>query len=125
MVAYSFKKRFAEPILEGRKSRTIRAVGKRVHAKPGDVLQLYIGMRTKHCRLIAAPTCTYAGPIVIDWTETIIMAHGGRILDLEGFAQADGFANLADMRAFWKREHAGVERFEGVMIRWTPLHRAD
>ncbi|MEJ0016825.1 MAG: ASCH domain-containing protein [Acetobacteraceae bacterium] len=47
MVAYSFKRDFAAPILAGIKRQTIRA-DRRRHARPGEVLQLYTGMRTKH-----------------------------------------------------------------------------
>lgn len=56
MVAYSFQKRFVEPIRSGRKRQTIRADRKR-HARPGEVLQLYSGMRTNAiatCRISAA-----------------------------------------------------------------------
>jgi hypothetical protein len=58
MVAYSFKERFAEPILNGTKGGTIRASRKGPlraatggHAKPGEELQLYTDMRTRNCRL--------------------------------------------------------------------------
>ena len=48
MVAYSFKRRFREPILAGSKQQTIRADRKR-HARRGEALQLYTGMRTTQC----------------------------------------------------------------------------
>ena len=57
MVAYSFRPRFIEPILGGRKRQTIRAIGRRRHARPGDPLQLYAGMRTRNCRLIGRAIC--------------------------------------------------------------------
>lgn len=71
MVAYSFKKQFIRPILIGLgaplspdefavgmdefgnvsrpvgKRQTIRALGKRRHARPGELVSLYFGMRTK------------------------------------------------------------------------------
>ena len=56
MVAYSFKARFAEPILAGTKLHTVRAPRKR-DARPGEELQLYRGMRTRQCALIARKTC--------------------------------------------------------------------
>lgn len=51
MVAYSFNRRFVQAIESGIKSQTIRAPRRR-HARPGERLQLYTGMRTKACRLI-------------------------------------------------------------------------
>jgi hypothetical protein len=53
MVAYSFNRRFVPAIESGIKSQTIRAPRRR-HARPGEWLQLYTGMRTKSCRLIRA-----------------------------------------------------------------------
>lgn len=41
MVAYSFQPRFAAPIEQGLKTHTLRAAGKRRHARVGEALQLY------------------------------------------------------------------------------------
>ena len=49
MVAYSFNSRFEVAIREGWKTQTIRA-GRKRHARPGEMLQLFCGMRTAHCR---------------------------------------------------------------------------
>lgn len=70
MVAYSFRQRFVAPIQVGLgtiehipgteyapKRQTIRANRKR-HARPGEELQLYCGMRTKGCFLIGRARCT-------------------------------------------------------------------
>jgi hypothetical protein len=46
VVAYSFRQQFRPPILAGTKRQTIRADRKR-HARPGEQLQLYTGMRTR------------------------------------------------------------------------------
>jgi hypothetical protein len=124
MVAYSFKARFADPILRGDKRQTIRAHRKR-HARPGEELQLYTGMRTKHCRLIGHAICERIEPIIIDVaggavhfprsTETI---NGD---ELDAFAVRDGFQDWEDMRAFWRAEHPSIAVFEGVVIRWREL----
>ena len=49
--------------------------------------------------------------------------------EMDAFAQADGFADVADMARFWWAEHlpaaGGVLTFEGVLIRWQPLIPAD
>lgn len=106
------------------KRQTIRAVGRRRHARPGEVVQLYHGMRTKQCFLIGRARCVSVEPI-----EIIVKEHsmptrlsgkhvGGGFL--REFARADGFESAEDMLAFWREEH-GLGKFEGLLIRWEPL----
>ena len=96
MVAYSFQRRFAEPILEGTKGGTIRA-DRRRHARPGEELQLYVGMRTKQCRLVARKTCLACEPITINFASWRVgyVISGIRCLrrrtELDAFAAFDGF----------------------------------
>lgn len=52
----SIQRHFVDPVLIGRKPKSNRALGKRRHARSGDAIQLYVGMRTKHCRLFARAT---------------------------------------------------------------------
>jgi len=131
MVAYSFKKQFVEPILAGTKCQTIRADRKR-HARPGEIVQLYTGMRTRHCKLIAKRECIRVYPITLDFAGKEITIGGGawrtiplvheRIrtpAKLDEFARADGFRDFDDMRSFWATNH-GVETFKGVIIYWRP-----
>lgn len=64
MPAYNFQKRFVPMIIDGQKPHTIRK--RRKHpTKVGDVLKLYIGMRTKQCTLIATSPCIDIEPILI------------------------------------------------------------
>lgn len=136
MVAYSFKERFIGRIETGlgirtdenftlrnpAKTQTIRAIGKRRHARSGEVLQLYYGMRTKKCRQIGTAKCVEVEPIII-WDTFAIMV-GGKVLtarQIKTFARADGFDDLDDMRDFWKKEHGNFDKFEGVLIRWEPI----
>ena len=66
MVAYSFKAQFADRIRAGEKCQTIRAQRKR-HARPGEPMQIFTGMRTKHCeRIIPDPLCLAVDPIRIN-----------------------------------------------------------
>lgn len=134
MVAYSFKERFVDPIRVGLsrvslsfdclpKRQTIRAHRKR-HARPGEDLQLYRGMRTRQCFLIGRARCVSVHAVTITvgkhtMPTSLDGAHigGGHLHD---FAQADGFASAEDMLAFWQAEH-GIGKFEGVLIRWEPL----
>jgi hypothetical protein len=129
MVAYSFKSRFADAIVSGRKRITVRANRLR-HVKPGEAIQLYVGMRTKQCRKLLSPDpiCLHVFPIVISVGETCIM--GIKVNDWryssaesEAFAKADGFENLKDMHGFWVVEH-GLGNFEGVVITWKPAESA-
>lgn len=142
MVAYSFNPRFEMPILSGAKSGTIRAVGRRRHARAGETLQLYVGQRTRHCRLLGAAFCTSVDPIEITvghWLgQPMLRAIGvgqegshfsklikGRI-DLDEFARGDGFRDGQEMAAFWWTTHRdlivlGDIQFRGVWIRWAPL----
>lgn len=123
MVAYSFKGRFAEPILAGTKRQTIRNHRKR-HARPGEQVQLYTGMRTKHCKLVGRAQCLAVELISIDLAQETIGVEqmgyfGGPALD--DFARLDGFADWADMAGFWRKEHPGQSEFHGVLISWGPL----
>jgi hypothetical protein len=145
MVAYSFKHQFIGPIRAGLgiehlnergkivipgptpKRQTIRAVGKRRHARPGEVLQLYYGMRTKQCMSIGVSRCVSVEPIeiaVLD--DAILLIRIGEPLkalserDMEQLARNDGFGSLEDMWLFWRREH-GLGVFNGLMIKWEPI----
>lgn len=155
MVAYSFKRHFVGPIkagldpaskdggavyvgstLHNPKRQTIRAVGRRRHARPGEILQLYCGLRSKQAFLIGRAKCTEVRDIVITFengrdgvaiggTEA---AHGRQRYAfyhrgaLDSFARRDGFDSWAEMRKFWEAEHAPLPKtWIGVMIEWEPL----
>lgn len=123
MVAYSFKAMFAPRILDGSKRQTIRA-DRRRHARPGEQLQLYTGMRTKRCRLIARATCLSVSPVSLVFREGEGVALEGfkkTFGDLDAFGRADGFESWAEMKAFWRSTHPGVDVFDGVLIRWGEL----
>lgn len=128
MVAYSFTPRFEPALASGAKTRTIRAPGRRRHARPGDALQLYVGMRTPACRLIRRATCTAVTPVRLVFGPAgpaeLFEVAGAPLSppQMEAFARADGFEDLGDMARFWIATHAprhatGVE-FEGLMIDW-------
>ncbi|WP_267355754.1 MULTISPECIES: hypothetical protein [unclassified Methylobacterium] len=126
MVAYSFKKRFGPPILAGTKAQTIRAerAGKSRHARLGELVQLYTGMRTRQCTKLGETRCLEVLPIRMDLILSLVVAGGEcirEIRELHAFAQRDGFADWWGLVAFWVAEHPGVDLFEGVLIRWQPL----
>ncbi len=131
MVAYSFKKQFAPQIVAGTKCQTIRGNRKR-HAHPGEGIQLYYGMRTKHCRklLDPDPECISVEPISLfiepqghaplRGIKSRYRIGDGEVQELtDGFAQADGFLHAKDMVRFWLENH-GAGRFDGVLIKWDP-----
>lgn len=125
MVAYSFQPRFAEPILEGTKGGTIRGRRKR-HARPGELIQLYTGMRSANCRLITRKRCGAVEPItlVLGATPRVIIGgvdRGSSGRALMAFARFDGFPGWFELVNFWQLEHAETERFDGWHIRWLEL----
>jgi hypothetical protein len=123
MVAYNFDPRFVAAILDGRKRQTIRPNRIRArHARVGGDLQLYTGMRTPHCRLLLRATCIEAAEIGLDFRR-LCVAGGGRLLanldELDRFAQADGFAEWRDLRAWFAARYDDPPHFHGVLIRWS------
>lgn len=128
MTAYNFKARFAGPIRRRVKRQTVRAIGRRRHVRPGELLQLYQGMRTKQCELISAEVCERISPIEIHfrgrraWIAIHFQDMPRRKLDrpddLNAFAKSDGFVDWGDLRHFWRVNHPGVVDFEGVLIEW-------
>lgn len=132
MVAYSFKKRFSPRIEDGTKIGTIRGERKR-HARVSEQIQLYEAMRTKYCRkIISDPICVAVRPIrlhverdqmafvatapILDGSATLLRPE-----QFDTFARADGFDDMADMHAFWLKEH-GPGIFHGFWILWAQLH---
>lgn len=127
MVAYSFQKRFAPVILDGTKIGTIRAERKR-HARVGEPIQLYQGMRTRYCKkIVEDPICTAVLPIMLD-----VLPKGFGIIEIgkprwllhshgqDQFARCDGFADIEDMHAFWLKSH-GEGVFRGFWVLWGDL----
>lgn len=154
MVAYSFKQQFIGPIRAGLgiehlnergkivipgpkpKRQTIRAIGKRRHARPGEVLQLYYGMRTRQCMSIGVARCMSVEGVLLKWSEwqsfrtyDIMEREPGvwrrvgntrEVADREKFATDDGFADFSEMSMFWMENH-GPSTFVGVLIKWEPI----
>jgi uncharacterized protein YqfB (UPF0267 family) len=123
MVAYSFKQQFAAPILAGTKRQTIRADRKR-HARPGEELQLYTGMRTRQCALIARVTCASVTPIRIRFPPDSMIEFDDQTLrpgaGIDAFARLDGFPDWHAMKQFWWANHpTSLRVFTGMLIRWT------
>ncbi len=132
MVAYSFMARFEQPIRERIKPHTLRDRRRR-HAHPGEELQLYVGMRTRYCRLVGRARCDRlqrveldfgsSSPVVVwdavraDSSVYEAVGAGKPIEAPEAFAISDGFASIEDMARFWRDTH-GVTRWDGFLIGW-------
>lgn len=125
MVAYNFQRRFAPAIAGGCKTHTIRPERRR-HARPGEMLQLFTGMRSTSCvKIIPDPLCLRIEPVRIDFDAEgkidQVQIDGQAVEDLDQFALADGFESLADMSGFWTLQHGLLRAFEGVLIGWAPV----
>jgi hypothetical protein len=126
MPAYNFLPRFAPLVESGEKRQTIRAVGKRRHARSGDLLQLYTGQRTAFCRKLISPdpVCIAAHAVYIYKIFTRQEAYYQMCIDGEvvfhhevaGIAIADGFADKTQFFEFFEEAH-GLP-FHGVLIKW-------
>lgn len=124
VVAYNFKSRWADDVAEGRKRGTIRADGKRRHARPGEALQLYTGMRTRACRKLVEPDpiCRDSIPVRLDRglsERRIVVTYAGQEMEreaLEALARGDGFATAAEMLDWFVATH-GLP-FSGRHITW-------
>lgn len=80
MVAYSFQKRFLPkivaglepgPWLPGMKRHTMRELrsGRSRHARPGETIQIYTAMRTRHCRQVGAARCVATVPMAVGFDD--------------------------------------------------------
>lgn len=140
MVAYNYMARFVPDVEALIKRQTIRANRKR-HARPGEWMQNFTGMRSKKCRKIMPdPICESVTGI-----RFLVPPPGGvmqmMLADQTGafpsdafpglgwtsvddhFARADGFTDAQDMCRFWQDNHGvseGGAWFEGVLIKWRP-----
>lgn len=136
---YGFKARFAQPILDGHKGGTIR-VARKIrnefsgrpggHARIGERLRLYTGLRTRQCRFIAEKPCCGVAPISLHFEPKplvhVALSESMRLFfttpaELDAFAVFDGFANFAELVEFWRSTHGPLTIFDGWHIRWLPL----
>ena len=129
MPAYSFQKQFVPMILDKSKTHTIRRRRARP-TKPGDMLMLYTGMRTKSCKLIAVTECVRIEPI-----EIVMKANNRKIVspiyidekqfwktwnvqEVHQLAIGDGFVNIPEFFKFFEQyKKELLEDFE--IIHWS------
>ncbi len=119
MGLYNFQARFVTPILLRTKKHTIRAKRK-YPDKPGNILHLYTGLRTKKAMLLRRVTCLKVEEIKIWQSDPNVfeISIDGQILSRdegEQLARADGFDDFVSMMCFWD----GHLPFEGHIIHWA------
>lgn len=68
MPAYNFKRRFHKMVESGEKTQTIRKVRK-YPTKPGQVIYLNVGMRTKHFRRLGFGMIESVVPFVLQFVD--------------------------------------------------------
>lgn len=140
MVAYSFAPMFAPQVEAKVKNQTLRGDRAR-HARVGEAVQLYAGMRTRQCRklVLVDPTCIEIANVTLeidpDYRRVLasvrIDGHALNAVEIEKFAWADGFG-MQDrparivMGKWWLKTHGEGKPdaflWGGVMIRWE--HRS-
>lgn len=122
MVAYNFQARFADAVQSGVKRQTIRAPRTTRHAKAGEPIQLYTGLRTKQTRKLVTPdpVCELSTYCAI--REDGITLGNHPVVNIDDFARADGFKDFEDMKA-WFREAHGLP-FIGQLIKWNTTPKA-
>ena len=113
----NFAPEFAEDVEAGRKRQTVRKNRKRP-ISPGDILKLYTGMRTKHCRVLREAECTAVeqiaiGPGTVKINDTVLGPKA-----TESFAKRDGFFDAKAMFAWFARRYPGVTTLRGQLIQW-------
>lgn len=87
MPLYNFKQRFVPYIMDGSKMHTIRAIRKNP-AKPGDMLYLYTGLRSKYAKRLITAQCTAV--------KTIFVLQDGTML------LVDAIFNAIDCQLFYE-----------------------
>lgn len=148
------------PWCPGMKRHTLRKPrkGRQGHARPEQPVQLYFAQRTQHCRMIGKAVARVQIPVLVMWDgkRLGLMRNEGaaprsRVADLapvvqqllaeptttlwgeamDAFARTDGFADAAEMAAFFdppefKPAPANlVIGMSMILIGWSPAESDD
>ncbi len=118
MPLLNFKRQFAPEIKSGEKRSTIRPLRKRP-IREGDILYLYVGLRSRNAERLGVEVCTEAERLTITENRDVVL--GCRYLtegEKETLAWQDGFRRgpFAAMIRFIEREY-GLPFF-GQIIKW-------
>lgn len=126
MPAYNFQEQFVPMILDGSKTHTIRR-RRKYPTKVGDFLSLYVGQRTKNCRLVAVVPCEKIEKIILFPSKMEILIadddERGQYREMRpeiiaALARHDGFKSTD---AFWKFfERYRDDQLMMEIIHWDP-----
>ena len=125
MPLLGFKKEMAKYIENGSKLHTIRAFRRDGRdPKPGDILYMYVGLRTKACRKIAEKKCLYTKTVEIKelgyciWIddESLDFNDAARLACSDGFRVGGQQENVNAFMDFFRKNH-GLP-FRGLLIGW-------
>lgn len=103
MPQLGFKQQFVAKVMTEEKPFTLRALRKDGHdARPGQVLYLFIGLRTKKCRKFGEKLCRFAVTINLSWRSISIPTIGALNTDSElmKFSRLDGFDGYVEFCKF-------------------------
>lgn len=128
MVAYSFQKEFSPLIVDGLKRQTVRGHRRR-HARPGEMIQLFSGMRTRHCRkIIPDPVCTGIFDLRFDLTALADASEPMTAEEVEALSLLPrlyfngGEIETAFGKQFFAASDGFIDRvFRGASVRLSPL----
>jgi hypothetical protein len=116
MPALNFQARFAGDVATGKKYTTIRKPGR---IKPGNILYLYTGQRTKACRKLGEALCLGVTPFRVS-ADGVFWLNGCLMHEIEAdfLARLDTvwLWNKDDLVAFFRKTY-GLP-FEGELIIW-------
>ena len=135
MVAYSFKREFEQPIRDRVKPHTLRAPrrGRSRHSRPGEAMQLWLGLRSRRPTPIGRATCDRFQRVSLDFSapnpvvlHDLVEVSLGTfelcgdpqpVRAVDAFAVSDGFADIEAMGRFWRDTH-GMTVWQGFLIGW-------
>ncbi len=117
MPALTFYPRFADLIVSGKKTQTVRARAFRLDA----AVHLFTGLRTTSCRRLGKGRVTSVRDVLIDYRRyvPVIKIDGDTLSSksMEEFARKDGFADLDAFIHFFA-DHYDLP-FRGFVIEWA------
>lgn len=119
MVAFNFKKQFANKVENGGKRQSIRRNPK---CRPLDKLQLYTGQRTKACRKLGEAICKTVTFVRIDWESLLFEVPQGFLKveskqALNKFSVDDGFKDWRELCDFFYNQYGNLP-FDGYLHTW-------
>jgi hypothetical protein len=121
MIVRTFKPQFAPLVERGEKNQTVRPPPKRKQDMPqvGQVISLRTWTGRPYFskqRILRESVITEVSKIKILSNQIQINGRFTIPTEREEFAKRDGFANEADLKAWFQEQH-GLP-FSGILIRW-------